>query len=471
MNDRRRILILGNGFDLAHFLPTKYEHFITAMRAVEDADLNEYLSFDNIFHELLVEEDSFLSKTKEMYEIEKVAISIEDLIVLKKELSSNGWFQYFKDYLDSDIDTWIDFENEIKNVLDIVCSVLDKNSDRNEIINTEYSGSNLNIVATEFFDEFNTNKSYYINVLLKLDILKIIYVCEADTEGDFIEINEIEFNKSQAGFDYDPINGLGGIGPVFEGLSLKDDYVKKYKGETTGIHTYKVIKKLNDDLLSFIDIFSIYIELVENLVPRNSLKIPKVLSDLDDIYSFNYSSTISKLYGTAHQNFLHGKAGAGNIVLGISDLESQLLKDEKAYGFVKYYQKLVNNTDYQFLSGNSDLINLERERIRTTMFGTIEPFEVYIWGHSLDSSDRDYIEEIFSFNKGNDVSIYLVVYYFPSPHAQLANLISIMGKDVIENWMKKGWLEFVKSPDIYALNNMEGYTDKLSEYSERSILR
>lgn len=36
-------------------------------------------------------------------------------------------------------------------------------------------------------------------------------------------------------------------------------------------------------------------------------------------------------------------------------------------------------------------------------------------------------------------------------------------------WMKKGWLEFVEAPDIYALNSTEGYVDKLSKYSEGGI--
>ena len=163
--------------------------------------------------------------------------------------------------------------------------------------------------------------------------------------------------------------------------------------------------------------------------------------------------------------------GEDNIVLGISELENQLLIDEKAYGFVKYYQKLVNNTDYQFLSGNSDLIKLEKDKVRTTIYGATKLFEIYVWGHSLASSDSDYIKEIFSFNKGNEVSLYLVIYYFPSPHAQLANLISIMGKDIIEIWMKKGWLEFVKAPDIYDLNNTEGYVDELSKHSERGLFK
>lgn len=216
MNDRRRILILGNGFDLAHFLPTKYEHFIIAMRAVEDAPLSESLSFDNIFHEILIDEDLFLSKTKKIYKTEEAKISLERLNILKEKLSNNGWFQYFKDYLDSGIDTWIDFENEIKVVLDIVCSVLGKNSDKNEIIDVKYYGSHLNIISTEFFEEFNTNKNHYLNVLLKLGVLRKIYIYEK--EENFVEISESEFDDMDIQYGYDPLTGLGRPSPAFEEL-------------------------------------------------------------------------------------------------------------------------------------------------------------------------------------------------------------------------------------------------------------
>ncbi len=148
-----------------------------------------------------------------------------------------------------------------------------------------------------------------------------------------------------------------------------------------------------------------------------------------------------------------------------------MLIDEKAYGFVKYYQKLVNNTNYKFLLGNSDLKKVEEDHQKGSNYWNHQPYEVYIWGHSLDSSDSDYIKEIFSFNKGSKPSVYLIVYYFPSAHTQLANLIYIMGKDTIEMWMKKGWLEFVKAPDIYALNNTEGYVDELSKRSEREVFK
>ncbi len=270
MSERKRMLILGNGFDLAHFLPTKYEHFIIAMLAIEEAPSSEPLLFDNVFRELILEDDFFLKRTKEIYKTEEVSISIENLIILKKKLSSNGWFQYFKDYLDSGIDTWIDFENEIKNVLDIVCSVLNKNSDKNEIIDTEYYGSNLRIVSEDFFEDFNTNKSHYLNVLTKLSVLQEIYVLHHDNE--IIEIEESQFNSIDDENVYDPITGLGKSRYTSKEIRLKEDFVKVYKHQMTGIQVYKVIKDINDQLSGFIDIFSTYIELVEKLVPKSDLK-------------------------------------------------------------------------------------------------------------------------------------------------------------------------------------------------------
>lgn len=35
------ILIVGNGFDLSHYLPTKYDHFMLVMKAIEKKDLEK----------------------------------------------------------------------------------------------------------------------------------------------------------------------------------------------------------------------------------------------------------------------------------------------------------------------------------------------------------------------------------------------------------------------------------------------
>ena len=42
------ILIVGNGFDLSHYLPTKYDHFMDVMDAIESSN-NDEMSFDDLF--------------------------------------------------------------------------------------------------------------------------------------------------------------------------------------------------------------------------------------------------------------------------------------------------------------------------------------------------------------------------------------------------------------------------------------
>lgn len=434
MTVRERILIIGNGFDLAHFLPTKYEHFIHAMRVVQEATSDTSLAFEHLYKDLLDNEDFILTKSKELYKIEEIEMTAEQVDNLKVKLIDNGWFHFFNSQIDSGIDTWIDFENEIRNALDSVCSLVDE---------IERDAQQLRIIddrkAASIQAELITEKMFRKHPA----IVKILFQFEI--------IEKDQFDRRH--------------------FTLNKEFIKYYHGRAVYLDTNKIFVNLIEQWNNFIEIFSIYIEYINTFKPRKTLVVPKtLLKEECVIYSFNYSSTVERIYNHDNIQFLHGKTGVNNsntMVLGISALENKILVDEKAYGFVKYYQKLVNNTDYQFLRGNPDITNLEKEKTKAIDLGSNEVIEIYVWGHSLDSSDSDYIEEIFSFNQGSSPSINLIVYYFGSPHAQLANLISIMGKDVIERWMKEGWLEFVESPDIYRLNTEEGYEDKLSERSER----
>ncbi|MDN3503441.1 hypothetical protein QL982_11900, partial [Psychrobacter sp. 5A.1] len=64
---------------------------------------------------------------------------------------------------------------------------------------------------------------------------------------------------------------------------------------------------------------------------------------------------------------------------------------------------------------------------------------------------------------------FIVDRLYHHPHIQMANLIAILGKDIVESWMKNKWLEFILMPDIYKLNFDNSYIDKsTSEFSERT---
>ncbi|TCB75290.1 AbiH family protein [Acinetobacter sp. ANC 4177] len=113
------ILIVGNGFDLSHYLPTKYDHFMDVMRAIEEKDTGQKIkdlsiykvdewmekidkmlekktdwefpdyamSFDALFSK--TREFNFIEKTKEFYLTENIKISTKDVLKLQCRLELN----------------------------------------------------------------------------------------------------------------------------------------------------------------------------------------------------------------------------------------------------------------------------------------------------------------------------------------------------------------------------------------------
>ena len=174
----------------------------------------------------------------------------------------------------------------------------------------------------------------------------------------------------------------------------------------------------------------------------------EVINGVEKIYSFNYTSTFSNFYGAGVPcDYIHGQAGnpKKKIVLGVDFLRHDLLLDSKVHGFTKYYQKLFNGTDYQFLRGEDRFSDENKNP------ADYENSEVYIWGHSLDESDKEYLQEIFSYNtSAHGASMKVVVLYHAdwAREQQLYNLLHIIKKEKVEAWMKRGWLRFEHMPEI-----------------------
>ena len=57
---KMNIFIIGKGFDLSHYLPTKYALFMVAMEAIENWDVSKgKMKFDDLFSALYEKEDYF----------------------------------------------------------------------------------------------------------------------------------------------------------------------------------------------------------------------------------------------------------------------------------------------------------------------------------------------------------------------------------------------------------------------------
>ena len=91
--DTKRIFVLGNGFDLAHYLPTAYVHFMDAMMVVESWEEDQELGFDDLFQKYIAGECSdrekgFFRNTKELYKIDDLRLSIDTVKNLQTKLKN-----------------------------------------------------------------------------------------------------------------------------------------------------------------------------------------------------------------------------------------------------------------------------------------------------------------------------------------------------------------------------------------------
>lgn len=436
------ILIIGNGFDLSHYLPTKYEHFMLVMQAIEKKDItkpvsNAYyypsnnllngmikaymvykvfdnqsyqMNFDALFSKFTKSQDKiFIVNTKQHYDTSKIFLEFNQIFDIQSKLKKNSWYEYFKNHI-KEIDTWIDFETKIEDLLVVLAQCITKINlaevDHNELSGLAEVVSSKEIKVLSFFDLFNEY-------------------------GGRVKINDKYV-----------------MTPTSLSINAKFCYGKSSENEFNPNEFLRIIQKQLDE---FIQIFNLYLELiVDKLEPNTQFKIEsKDWVQPDHIFSFNYTNTFRKLYESkVKAEFLHGRFGEEqNIVLGVSDLEDESLRKLKAYGFTKYHQKLFKDTDYLFLD---DCSQVKKRILGSKPSAMGKGTKFIIWGHSLDQSDQEYIKEIFKLNDERDIGVRVIVYYFDdnAKFILLNNLLDILKKDKVEKWMKNKWLIFEKNPEV-----------------------
>lgn len=367
------ILLIGNGFDLAQGLPTKYTDFLEWV--VEEWD----------FFLELKRQNSEITSYKEMLNL-KVATDkqrkskIDKRIEHQKELwdciDDNIWIEYF---LQCDMyrrENWIDFEREISNVI----QSLD-------------------------YDIFSSKEKSNIN----------------DNIGD---LSNAFLNKKYGKYTYSvrAMNALIGKGP-FESISFKT--IRD-----------KLLNDLNKFIRAFEIYLTEYIAKIKCSVISPDLKDILIVRDNSkeelgcNILSFNYTNTCQKIYLDSlnidlekYIDFIHGKADinntieSNNMVLGIDEYlpEDRRNKDVEFIGFKKFYQRIYKGTGCKYKKW-VDRIK-ENENI---------DHELYIFGHSLDVTDGDVLRDLIL----ND-NVYTTIFYLNKDvmGQQIANLVKVIGQD------------------------------------------
>lgn len=426
-SDPMNILVIGNGFDLAHNLPTRYADFLYFCQEIQDAyikyglpDKNNQFQgeWQSFWYDFLLlvykhcgeeatEKLTECLKTKNSANINNnLIISMEETIELCNLINKNIWLDYFKKlHNDNKLgENWIDFEKEISNVImalsEVKMSYIYENTvldDKNKQI---YARINRRI--RKFHPEVSPNDKSNMSTVDRLDILS------------------------------------------------------------------KKVGILKHDLDRLIRALEVYLAII---VERMEVvqKIPEIENlKVDYLISFNYTTTYEKIYGNVpNVNYIHGKADknknikTSNLVLGMDDkvpLNGENLGVE-FFPFMKFFQKIYKETDSKYLDWIDDikneynqyLIDQEtalssfKELLQVNPSSVEEHFEMidlkekynkepiiynlYIFGHSLDETDKEVLKKLIC----ND-NVKSTIYYYREDADdknvfgnQITNLVKVIG--------------------------------------------
>lgn len=368
------ILIIGNGFDLSHGLPTRYTDFLSLVRNW------------NTFYDAMPKEQELYKKdytlpiyrtnipmpdgkidietVKAFSEIDPINYSWYNLEQFDHEVKNNLWIKYF---LRNGFQktNWIDFEKEIEKVI---------------------------LVVKNFYDRLSTLRGETIMGSFDDETQRII--------RDFSN------------------NGDGFPKSIHQNISLNDiNYSKIARLKNL------VINNMKENLDGLIEALRIYfVEFVDKIDAKFTnpaiSKIPEA-----NVLSFNYTNYITRYNNIKNVHYIHGNLDyddfENNMVLGIND---DNIQDNDFVYFFKYFQRIQKRTGNQYTKwlSSSD----ENWMLSKTV--------VYVFGHSLDSNDKS----ILSYFLDNPNVDKIVIYYHNQStyESQVINLINMLGRDfVVEN--------------------------------------
>ena len=397
------ILLIGNGFDLAHGLKTRYEDFLFLMKnwdaffykyQSEKKNNRKRVKQTNLFGLLGIPEgmsvDTYLDFSADINE--------QKISKLGEIVTKNSWVNYYKQ-CDAEIDGWIDFEREIYPVIDLF----------EKIMNSDYEM----VGSVNGYGNANISKNDLTPQQLRVAKLWGKYI---DASGNIV-------------------------------VSVRAPYASmRY-----GILKKKILQSLREEFDEFILAFEIYLqEFVQREKDVKALRQIKEIG-IDYVISFNYTLT-EKMYGITEENVhhIHGMIREGDLprengmVMGVNDQDGQNI--DFIY-FVKFFQRIQKKSGVKY----KNFVEREDKKAREMGWARLEEYLLHIYGHSLDETDADILKYVIGdvnqkgeLNlKANQVIIY---YYSPSDYEQkVINLIKLYGRSIVEEYMEKDKIKFVET--------------------------
>lgn len=345
------ILVIGNGFDLAHHFPTLYSNFLDFVKAFKSCDDSAY--------------SKFIKDIKDNNQIlySEVSGLIENNILLTYFLS------IYESRCKEGKKGWIDFESEIS-------FLVQKLDDAKQDIEKKYS---------------KTGNAEKLDKVIASHLKPII-------AAKAVEDPNVIVSEHQ----YLPRFFDNAANQVLESLDRLTHLFE--------IYLYYYIEK---------------IDCKYRLSDLEGLEIDRVLS-------FNYTDTYRRYYdpdGKARYCFIHGKAkesstGTCNLVLGIDEYlpPERRDSDNQFVWFKKFYQRIYKETGSEYLDWINDFEEFNERYQKSKPVHT----DIYIYGHSLDVTDKDVLSRLILMK---NTTTHIFYHNREAMAKQISNLVKVIGEE------------------------------------------
>ena len=377
------ILIVGNGFDIAHELKTSYKDFLDFIDEVGNAH----------FHQL--EHNPTYKKDVSQY---NVAL----FTALKKFAQSS-----LTEYQNINVEQ---YDGEKDETIKELIRRIELKDDEAARWNSALKLAEENLWVKYFQKKLTDKKMKGENWIdFESEIADIVRLLELKPMRRVQTISTYE--------------GFSSINVFLQELDAGNSVTTETKGE--------FIKNLEKDLISLMDMMELYFLLVDELISKKPLNIIQKIHP-NYLLSFNYTHTLFNTYNVNiqadHIDFIHGEVRKRNLVLGTEETlnEEHSNEDVSCIFFKKCFQRVHNRTGLNYQNWFSR--NRNRKR-------------VCIFGHSLDVTDRDVLNYVIMDERCKLVEIY---YHNENQYRQgITNLIKIIGKETLIREVGNRKIQFI----------------------------
>lgn len=375
------ILVIGNGFDIAHGIPSSYKNFLDFVgifksiygyrQTIEKLDKNER----KIFYEGKLKQISNIYK--DIFGLWDINNTIDPVFVeFYQMINNNTWMKFFSDRTSryEGERNWVDIESEILYAIQMMTQ------ERDPITGMTFDQREIGILKNDNMDE--NILSHVMNRLL---------------EGKC-------------------------------GQTVKKQQQIKYWKELQA--------RLRSDFVRTIRSLEIYLDYFIDFTKVSKGEIFDGIK-FDRLINFNYTQTYHKLYDPClPTDFIHGKAiykrdkEKSNVVLGIEEFlgENQKNKDIEFISYRKYYQRIVKHCDFSY-----------RKQVNSRDF----PINTWFFGHSLSFSDKEILINLLPCSEFVTQSVqsarsyikksYICYYSQHTLEQQVVNLVQILGQEALND--------------------------------------